>query len=102
MVLVSMLLLAAPAMGADWEFSGSQRMATLWNHYDFGDFRVNDGFQPGQIRLELGDFQLVAITAYDGGVEAPGSDPYKYLPKFEAACIGKLGDFWFTPSAGFQ
>jgi len=40
-MILSALLLAAPAMGADWEFSGSQRMATFWNSYDYGDFTVN-------------------------------------------------------------
>jgi len=188
------LLLAAPAIGADWEFSGSMRMATFWGHNDYGDFEVqgrgddseliwnfqnnsrleakvkaekvkghielglkgtnggdldvgtrraygtwkfmeggsltvgkdyspiiqftsgqvfdedlglagigtNDGFRPGQIRLEFGDFQLAAITPYDGALDAPGSDLDKYLPKFEASYTGKFGDFWFTPAAGFQ
>jgi hypothetical protein len=194
-VLLSAIFLAAPVMGADWEFSGSQRMATFWNHYDYGDFTVNgeddddgltwdfqgnsrleakaktdkvkghieiglrgtdggdvdvrtrraygtwkfmeggaltvgkdyspiiqftsgqivdedlglagigtnDGFRPGQIRLELGDFQFAAITPYDGQtVGDPGSDPDKYLPKFEASYAGKIGNFAFTPAAGFQ
>jgi len=37
------LLLAAPAIGADWEFSGSMRMATFWGHNDYGDFEVQAG-----------------------------------------------------------
>jgi predicted porin len=195
MVIFSALILAAPAIGADWEFSGSQRMATFWNHYDFGDFTVNgenddsgltwdfqgnsrleakvkaekvkghielglkgsdggdgnvvtrraygtwkfmeggsltvgkdyspiiqftsgqvidedlglagigtnDGFRPGQIRLELGDFQFAAITPYQGAtVGGAGSDLDVYLPKFEASYAAKIGDFWFTPAAGFQ
>jgi hypothetical protein len=194
MVFLAVIVMAVPAMAADWQFSGSQRMATFWNHYDYGDFTVNgeddddalgwdfqgnsrmeakvkadkvkghieiglrgtdggdvdvrtrraygtwkfsdsgaltvgkdyspitqftsgqvidedlglagigtnDGFRPGQIRLELGDFQIAAITAYDGSVGAPGSDLDKYLPKFEAAYAGKIGNFTFTPAAGFQ
>lgn len=195
MVVLSALLFTAPAMGADWEFSGSQRMATFWNHYDYGDFEVNgeddddgltwdfqgnsrleakakadkvkghvelglrgtdggdldvrtrraygtwkfsdsgaltvgkdyspiiqftsgqvidedlglagigtnDGFRPGQIRLELGDFQLAAITPYrDATVGGAGSDLDVYLPKFEASYAGKIGGFTFTPAAGFQ
>jgi hypothetical protein len=195
MALISVLLLAAPAMGADWEFSGSQRVATFWNHYDYGDFTVNgegdddgltwdfqgnsrieakvkaekvkghielglrgtnggdgevrtrraygtwkfsdsgaltvgkdyspiiqftsgqvidedlglagigtnDGFRPGQIRLELGDFQLAAITAYQNDTPGgAGSDVDSYLPKFEVSYAGKIGDFTFTPAAGFQ
>lgn len=35
------LLLAAPALGADWDFYGSARMATFWDHVDAGDGRVN-------------------------------------------------------------
>jgi predicted porin len=195
MVLLSLLFLAAPAMGADWEFYGSQRMATFWNSFDFGDATVNgedddagltwdfqgnsrlgakvkagkvigqielglkgtnggdidvgtrraygtwkfsengaltvgkdyspitqftsgqvidedlglagigtnDGFRPGQIRLELGDFQIAAITSFDGQtLGGAGSDPDKVLPKFEASYAGKIGSFTFTPAAGFQ
>jgi hypothetical protein len=194
-MILSALFLAAPAMGAGWEFSGSQRMATFWNSYDYGDFTVNgedndadltwafqsnsrleakvktekvkghielglkgsdgsdvgvatrraygtwkfsdsealtvgkdyspiiqftsgqvidddlglagigtnDGFRPGQIRLELGDFQFAAITPYQKEtVGGPGSDVDVYLPKFEVSYAAKIGDFWFTPAAGFQ
>ncbi|HWR93095.1 MAG TPA: hypothetical protein VN300_11725, partial [Desulfobacterales bacterium] len=41
MALISVLIFAAPATAADWAFSGSQRMATFWNHVDYGDFPVN-------------------------------------------------------------
>jgi hypothetical protein len=203
MVLFSVLLLAAPAMGADWEFSGSQRMATFWNDIDYGKVKIggpngdapgdedddaglnwsfqgnsrlqakvkadkvngyvelglrgtdggdgqvrarraygtwhfsdsgalmvgkdyspiiqftsgqvidedlglagigtNDGFRPGQIRLELGDFQIAAITAYTSDTPGgDGSDVDSYLPKFEAAYAGKIGNFTFTPAVGFQ
>ena len=34
----AVLLLAAPAMAADWSFYGSQRMATFYVYDDFGDF----------------------------------------------------------------
>jgi hypothetical protein len=37
----AVLLLAAPAMAADWSFYGSQRMATFYVADDFGDFPVN-------------------------------------------------------------
>ena len=40
-VIFSALILAAPTMGADWEFSGSMRMATFWNYNNYGDFEVN-------------------------------------------------------------
>jgi hypothetical protein len=195
LALFSVLLVSAPALAADWEFSGSQRLATFWNHNDFGDFTINgedddsgltwdfqtnsrleakvkadkvkghielglkgsngsdidvgtrraygtwkfmegggltvgkdyspiiqftsgqvidedlglaglgtnDGFRPGQIRLELGDFQIAAITAFDGQtLGGDGSDLDRYLPKFEASYAGKLGSFSFTPAAGFQ
>jgi hypothetical protein len=195
MALISVLIFAAPATAADWAFSGSQRMATFWNHVDYGDFPVNgeddddaltwdfqgnsrleakvtadkvkghielglkgtnggdldvgtrraygtwkfsenaaltvgkdyspiiqftsgqvidedlglagigtnDGFRPGQIRLEFGDFQIAAITPYGNQtLGGAGSDLDKYLPKFEAAYAGKIGGFTFTPAAGFQ
>jgi hypothetical protein len=35
------LLLAAPALAADWSFYGSQRMQTFYVHEDFGDTPVN-------------------------------------------------------------
>jgi hypothetical protein len=37
----AVLLLAAPAMAADWSFYGSQRMATFYVADDFGDAQVN-------------------------------------------------------------
>jgi hypothetical protein len=39
----AVLLLAAPAMAADWSFYGSQRMATFYVASDFGDFPRADG-----------------------------------------------------------
>jgi hypothetical protein len=39
----AVLLLAAPAMAADWSFYGSQRMATFYVYDDFGDFERADG-----------------------------------------------------------
>jgi hypothetical protein len=36
----AVLLLAAPAMAADWSFYGSQRVATFWVSDDFGDATV--------------------------------------------------------------
>ncbi|MCU0560968.1 MAG: hypothetical protein MUD16_12350 [Desulfobacterales bacterium] len=38
---VAVLLLALPAMAADWSFYGSQRMSTFYVHQDFGDGTVN-------------------------------------------------------------
>jgi hypothetical protein len=35
--LFAVLLIAAPAMAADWSFYGSARMATFWDHRDYGD-----------------------------------------------------------------
>jgi hypothetical protein len=35
------LLLAAPAMAAEWSFFGSQRVATFYVNQDYGDFRTN-------------------------------------------------------------
>jgi len=64
---------------------------------------TNDGFRPGQIRFELGDFQFAALTPYGSQtVGDDGSDLDKVLPKFEAAYAGKIGSFMFTPAAGFQ
>ncbi len=64
---------------------------------------TNDSFRPGQLRLELGDFQIAAITPYGSQtVGGAGSDLDKYLPKLEAAYAGKIGSFTFTPAAGFQ
>lgn len=37
----AVLLLAAPAMAADWAFYGSQRVATFYVAQDYGDFDVN-------------------------------------------------------------
>jgi len=37
------VVLAVPAMAADWEFSGSQRMATFWNSVDFAISRERRG-----------------------------------------------------------
>jgi hypothetical protein len=37
----AVLLLAAPAMAADWAFYGSQRVTTFYVADDFGDFTVN-------------------------------------------------------------
>ncbi len=39
--LVAALLLAAPAMAADWSFYGSARMATFWDHNDYGKTSPN-------------------------------------------------------------
>jgi hypothetical protein len=39
----AVLLLAAPAMAADWSFYGSQRMATFYVYDDFGDFPPASG-----------------------------------------------------------
>ena len=39
-VVFAVLLLAAPAMAADWSFYGSERMATYYNYKDFGDNQV--------------------------------------------------------------
>nr|MCU0601966.1 hypothetical protein [Desulfobacterales bacterium] len=39
--LFSVLLLAAPAIAADWSFYGSQRMSTFYVYQDFGDTPVN-------------------------------------------------------------
>lgn len=33
----AVLLIAGPAMAADWSFYGSARMQTFWNHHDYGD-----------------------------------------------------------------
>ena len=40
-VVLAVLLMAAPAMAADWAFYGSQRMATFYVYDDFGDATVN-------------------------------------------------------------
>jgi hypothetical protein len=37
----AVLILAAPAMAADWSFFGSQRVATFYVDTDFGDYTVN-------------------------------------------------------------
>jgi hypothetical protein len=37
----AVLLLAAPAMAADWAFYGSQRVSTFYIQEDFGDFEEN-------------------------------------------------------------
>ncbi len=39
--LFAVLLIAAPAMAADWSFYGSARMATFWQQFDYGDTRPN-------------------------------------------------------------
>jgi hypothetical protein len=39
-IVLAALLLAAPAMAADWSFYGSERMATYYNYKDFGDTQV--------------------------------------------------------------
>ena len=38
---LAVVMLTAPAMAADWSFYGSQRMATFWDHVDYGDNEVN-------------------------------------------------------------
>jgi hypothetical protein len=40
MVIIAVLLIGMPAMGADWSFYGSARMATFWDHNDGGDFNI--------------------------------------------------------------
>src|SRR5512143_1000803 len=40
-VVLTMLLLAAPVMAADWSFYGSQRIATWYVDRDYGDGQVN-------------------------------------------------------------
>jgi hypothetical protein len=205
------LLLAAPAMAADWSFYGSQRMATFYVADDYGDFAVNGesddwgldwnfqsnsrlgarvkadkvtghielglkgsdggdldvgtrraygiwkfsdnaglkvgkdyspvtrfisgqvfaqddgllgsgnfyGKRPGQIGLQLGGFEIAAITnalgtggysitRADGttatapGVAPAGSDPDYNFPKLEASWLLKLGSFDIRPFGGFQ
>ena len=39
-IVFAALMLAAPAMAADWSFFGSERMATYYNYKDFGDTQV--------------------------------------------------------------
>ncbi len=53
--LFAVLLIAAPAMAADWSFYGSARMATFWQATDYGDLRPN-GNQNDDADL-LWDFQ---------------------------------------------
>lgn len=43
----AVLLLAAPAMAADWEFYGSQRVNTFYVYNDYGDFPTSDRFGVG-------------------------------------------------------
>jgi hypothetical protein len=38
--IAAVLLLCSPALGADWSFYGSARMATYWDHNDGGDFNI--------------------------------------------------------------
>jgi hypothetical protein len=40
-VLITVVVLAAPAMAADWSFYGSARMSTFYKYTDFGDVPVN-------------------------------------------------------------
>jgi hypothetical protein len=196
----AVLLLAAPAMAADWSFYGSQRMATFYISDDFGDFTVNSesddwglqwdfqgnsrlgarvkadkvtgqielglkgtdggdidvgtrraygvwkfadnaglkvgkdyspvtrflsgqvfggddgllgsgnfyGKRPGQIGLQLGSFEIAAIsnplvtTSYLPAlsVQPAGSDPDWNLPKLEASWMLKLGSFDLRPFGG--
>jgi hypothetical protein len=210
----AVLLLAAPAMAADWSFYGSQRMATFYVYDDFGDFSVNGegddwglqwdfqgnsrlgarvkadkvaghielglkgsdggdidvgtrraygiwkfsdnaglkvgkdyspvtrflsgqvfggddgllgsgnfyGKRPGQIGLQLGGFEIAAITnalntggysittVNNGvpttitapGVAPNGSDLDNNIPKLEASYLLKLGSFDIRPFGGFQ
>jgi hypothetical protein len=198
----AVLLLAAPAMAADWSFYGSQRMATFYISDDFGDFAVNGesddwgvqwdfqgnsrlgarvkadkvtghievglkgtdggdidvgtrraygiwkfsdnaglkvgkdyspvtrflsgqvfgsddgllgsgnfyGKRPGQIGLQLGGFEIAAITnalktgSYPGlpNLAPAGSDPDWNLPKVEASYMLKLGSFDLRPFGGIQ
>jgi hypothetical protein len=214
----AVLLLAAPAMAADWSFYGSQRMATYYVAEDYGDFSqigVGDvatgesddwglewnfqsnsrlgarvkadkvtghielglkgsdggdidvgtrraygiwkfsdnaglkvgkdyspvtrflsgqafagddgllgsgnfyGKRPGQIGLQLGNFEIAAITngtqtsgysvkLADGttvsapGVAPAGSDVDNNFPKLEASWMLKLGSFDIRPFGGFQ
>jgi len=39
-VVFAILLLAAPAVAADWSFYGSERMATFYTYQDFGKTQV--------------------------------------------------------------
>ena len=70
MVFLAVIVMAVPAMAADWQFSGSQRMATFWNHYDYGDFTVNG---------EDDDLNLTEDAAYPGYslYKSAGSGDYR-------------------------
>ena len=76
-----------------------------------GDFY---GRRPGQIGLQLGGFEIAAITnalttsSYPGlpaglsSVAPTGSDPDNNYPKLEASWMLKFGSFDIRPFGGFQ
>jgi hypothetical protein len=43
--LLAVLAIAAPAMAQDWKFYGSARMATFWQHTDFGKTWTNSEYK---------------------------------------------------------
>jgi hypothetical protein len=65
-----------------------------------GDFY---GKRPGQIALQIGDFEIAAITnALKASPGPAGSDPDWNLPKLEARYTFKAGMFELIPFGGFQ
>jgi hypothetical protein len=64
---------------------------------------TNDGFRVGQIRLELGNFKVAAITANSSNASAAfDGDRDIVLPKFEGAYTLQLGKFYSTFTGGIQ
>jgi hypothetical protein len=76
------LLMASPAMAADWSFFGSQRMATFYVNDDFGDDEVNGSGDDWGLRWDfqgnsrvgarvkadkVGGYIELALTATNGG-----------------------------------
>ena len=76
------LLMASPAMAAEWSFFGSQRMATFYVNDDFGDEEVNGSGDDWGLRWDfqgnsrvgarvkadkVGGYIELALTATNGG-----------------------------------
>ncbi len=57
----AVLLMAAPAFAADWEFFGSQRMSTFYIQNDFGDSPVNGEDDDWGLRWDFQDNSRLGV-----------------------------------------
>jgi hypothetical protein len=117
---LTVLLLAAPGIAADWSFYGSQRLSTFYVNQDFGDAEVNGDHEDWglkwnfQSNSRLGanvkadkvggklELALKAANGGDGGDEAVTTRLAYGLWKFSENAVLKVGKDYSPVTNGFS